>query len=183
MPKIVINTSNGLNTSHEKGLHVKIDSAAGNRLHLNDDGLAVSPSSDEDTMTLSENQIGYGIQLDWSPFGTFQKMFFSDISSAEYLEYIASFKDKISCNSSVHRTWTAAGLSPDTNMPYGLSGKNTSDPYQESSDWIFVGDFVRVPKENGKYDYYLITQVSSHEGKPGNEIIGIVLLLENGDDY
>ena len=177
MPKIVINTSStGGLKADEKGLHVLIDPDEDNRLTLKNDGLLVLPSKESSDVKLYESQYGYGIQVDWSPWGVFQDEFMDD-------ETAASFKNKISCNSVIHRTWTATGIDPSTHMPYGLSGKNTNETFSAGSDWVFVGDFFRVKQADDTYNYYLITEVSANDSKPGNKVVGYVTLLANGGDF
>lgn len=175
MPKLVINTGAGLKAD-ETGLHVLVDPASGNRLTVEEDGLCVLPTGQSSEVKLFESQYGYGIQVDWSPWGVFQDEFMDETVANTY-------KDKVSCNSVIHRTWTAAGLDPSTQMPYGLTGKNESEEFSSTSDWVFVGDFFRVKQSNGKYNYYLITQVSANDGKPGNKVIGYITLLTDGADF
>lgn len=173
---LTLDLGNGLNmTNGSTVVGVKINQNQSNHLTLKSDGLYLTGlSSSSTSQTFKKYQSHYGIMVDYSPWGDVSK------HNEDYVGYV-------SCSNKTHRIWTASGFDPNTSRPIGLTGKNTQDPFRPELDWVLPGDFFRVPKENGKYDYYIITSVTPNEVdgryKAGNEVATYALLLENGDDF
>jgi hypothetical protein len=89
---------------------------------------------------------------------------------------------RVSCNGIVHRTWTA-----DDEHGTNLRGKNDDDVFrgvtgapegEENLDVILPGDFLRVPKGNNTFDYYIITQVNQND-----RIQSVALLITRGGGH
>lgn len=160
MPIIELDYGQGLSISK---LQIKLDSVKeDNSLMVAADGLYVgahgSSSSGKGNVKLEVPQSHYSIWVAADPWG----------KETGYEKYIC-------CSNTVHRVWTAEWDYPDDEeqrLPINLTGKNTSDPMRPEIDWVLPGDFFRIKRSDGDYDYYIVTEVSPYAVKERHQVCG-----------
>jgi hypothetical protein len=154
-------------------LQVQLDSVTPNNdLVVRCDGLYVSgDSNDGSSIKLKQDMISYAVCTDMSPW---EEAYDGDNSR---------FKDHVACDCCVHRCWNATWDSDndEEKKPILISGKNEEDKFREEIDWVLPGDFFRIDKGDGNWDYYVITEVSPG---PTNDICsGCGQIIYKYNDY
>ena len=149
-------------------LTIPMSTDENNTLTIEDDGLYAEGDPASVGMRLDVPQIHGGIRVGYK--------------SQWDLNQEGHNGTRISCNGIVHRTWYA-----DDELGTNMRGKNANDRFrgngaaptgEENLDLILPGDFLCVPKENGKFDYYVITQVNIWD-----RIFDTQLLFSDGGEF
>ena len=150
MAQINMAIADGLSISE---LQVQLNNVIPNNdLVVRCDGLYVSGDYNDGSgnIKLKQNQITYAMCTDMSPW---EEAYDGDNTR---------FKNHVACDCGVHRCWNATWDSDDdeNRKPILVSGKNEEDKFREEIDWVLPGDFFRIDKGDGNWDYYIITEVS-----------------------
>lgn len=144
--------------------------AADNAFELKDDGIYLSKSGNGTNDGFADYPYDY-FRIGFA--SGYDKTVVSNLTSGTY-----PVPGRVSAHNCVHRTFTA---SDNTAVKPEDNGGVTVPDFRPEIDCYKPGDFIRIPRENNQYEYFIITQttkenVQNANAGAGNKIFASISL-------